>query len=34
MNGYVSGFTIDYDAIPVYDILDINNCLIKKNDIV
>ena len=33
-NGYVYDFSVDYDAIAVDDILDIHNCIIKKNDIV
>ena len=32
-NGYVYGFSVDYDAIEVDDILDIHNYLMKKNDI-
>ena len=32
-NGQVYGFSVDYDAIEVDDILDIHNYLIKKNDI-
>ena len=34
LNGYVYGFSVDYDAIAVDDILDIRNYLMKKNDIV
>ena len=30
LNGYVYDFSVDYDAIPVDDILDIRNYLIKK----
>ena len=33
LNGYVYDFSVDYDAIAV-DILDIDNYLMKKNDIV
>ena len=35
-NGYVYGFSVDYDTIPidVDDILDIHKHLMKKNDIV
>ena len=32
-NGHVYGFSVDYDAIEVDDILDIHNYLMKKNDI-
>ena len=32
--GYVSDFSVDYDAIAVGDILDIHNYLMKKNNIV
>ena len=34
LNGHVYDFSVDYDAIAVYDILDIHNYLLKKNDIV
>ena len=34
LNGYVYGFSVDYDAIAVDDILYIRNYLMKKNDIV
>ena len=34
LNGYVYGFSVDYDAIAVDDILDIRNYLMKKNAIV
>ena len=34
LNGYVSDFSVDYDAIAVVDILDIHNYLMEKNDIV
>ena len=34
LNGYVSGFSVDYDAIAVDNILDIHNDLMIKNDIV
>ena len=30
LNGYVYGFSVDYDAISVDDILDIDKYLIKK----
>ena len=33
-NGYVSGFSVDYNAIAVDDILDIHKCLMKTNNIV
>ena len=33
-NGYFYDFSIDYDAIDVYDILDIHKYLMEKNDIV
>ena len=33
LNGYVYDFSLDYDAIPVDDILDIINILMKKHDI-
>ena len=33
-NGYVYDFSVDYDAIPVTDILDIHKYLMKKNEIV
>ena len=32
-NGHVYGFSVDYDAIEVDDILDIHNYLMKKNDL-
>ena len=32
--GYVSDFSVDYDAIAVDDIVDIHKYLIKKNNIV
>ena len=31
---YVYDFSIDYDAIAVADVLDIDNYLMKKNEIV
>ena len=34
LNGYAYDFSVDYDAIEVDDILDINNYVMKKNDIV
>ena len=34
LKGYVYGFSVDYDAIAVSDILDIHKYLMKKNDIV
>ena len=33
LNGYVYDFSVDYDAITVDEILDIHNCLMKKNNI-
>ena len=33
-NGYVYDFSVDYDAIPVDDILDIHKYLMEKNGIV
>ena len=34
LNGYVYDFSVDYDAIAVYDIKDIHKYLMKKNNIV
>ena len=34
LNGYVSDFSVDYDAIVVYNILNIYNYLMKKSGIV
>ena len=34
LNGYVYDFSVDYDATPVDDILDTQNHLMKKNDMV
>ena len=34
LRGYVYDFSVDYNGIAVDDILDIHNCLMKKNDIV
>ena len=34
LNGYVYGFSVDYDSITVNDILNIDNYLMKKNKIV
>ena len=34
LNGYVYGFSVDYDAITFADILDIQKYLMKKNKIV
>ena len=34
LNGHVYGFSVDYVAITVDDILDIHNHLMKKNGIV
>ena len=31
--GYVNHFSVDYDDISVADILDIHQCLLKKNEI-
>ena len=33
-NGYVSDFSVDYDALAVYDILDIHKYLVKKNNMI
>ena len=33
LNGYDYDFSVDYDAIPVDDILDIHKYLMKKHDI-
>ena len=33
LNGYVYDFSVDYDAIPVADILDIHKYLTEKNKI-
>ena len=33
LNGYVYGFSVDYDAIAADDILDIHNYLMKRNGI-
>ena len=30
LNGYVSDFSVDYDAITVFNILDIHKYLMKK----
>ena len=32
LNGYVIDFSVDYNAIAVDDILDVQNYLMKKND--
>ena len=34
LNGYAYDFSVDYDAIAVYDILDIHKYLMEKNGIV
>ena len=34
LNGYVYDFSVDYDAISVYDIKDIHKYLMKKNNTV
>ena len=34
LNGYVYGFSVDYDDIAVDDILDIHKYLMKKNSII
>ena len=34
LNGYVYGFTVDYDIIAVDDILDIHTYLIKKKNMI
>ena len=31
--GYVYDFSVDYEAIAVNDVLDIQKCLMKKDDI-
>ena len=33
LHGHVYGFSVDYDAVSVDDILDINKYLMKKNNI-
>ena len=33
-NGYIYDFSVDYDAIAVEDVLDINTYLTKKKNIV
>ena len=33
LNGYVYDFSVDYDAIVVYDILDIRKYLMEKNNV-
>ena len=33
-NGYIYSFNVDYHAISVYDILDIQKYLMKKNEII
>ena len=33
LNGYVYDFSVDYDAIPMNDILDIHKYLMKKHNI-
>ena len=33
-NGYVYGFSVDYNSIAIDDIKDIHKYLMKKNDIV
>ena len=34
LNGHVYDFSVDYETIAVDDILAIDNCFMKKNDIV
>ena len=34
LNGYVYGFTVDYDDIAVDDILDIDKYLMEKNNMI
>ena len=34
LKGYVYNFSVDYDAIEVSDILDIDKYLMEKNEIV
>ena len=33
-NGYIYDFSVDYDAISVFDILDIHKYLMKKNEVI
>ena len=33
-NGYVSDFSVDYEATDVDDVLDIHKYLMKKNNII
>ena len=33
LNGYIYGFSVDYDAIAVADKLDIHKSLMKRHDI-
>ena len=33
LNGYFYDFSVDYDAIAVYDILDVHKYLMEKNGI-
>ena len=34
LNGYIYDFSVDYDAIPVDDILDIHKYLMKKDNMI
>ena len=34
LNGYIYDFSVDYNPITVDDILDVQNYLMRKNDIV
>ena len=34
LNGYVYGFSLDYDAIVINDIIDICKYLMKKNNMI
>ena len=34
LNGYVYGFSLDYDAIAINDIIDICKYLMKKNNMI
>ena len=34
LNGYVYGFSLDYDGIAINDIIDICKYLMKKNNMI
>ena len=34
LNGYAYGFSLDYDAIAINDIIDICKYLMKKNNMI